>query len=54
MNTWYQEEHESFVNRLYECKPVKTRGHGKSISFKNIAIQIQKYLHYRCLKLEQN
>ena len=33
MNTWSQEEqqqqqqqelHESFVNRLYECKPVKT------------------------------
>ena len=29
MNTWSQEEqqqqelHESFVNRLYECKPVK-------------------------------
>ena len=29
MNTWSQEEedqlHESFVNRLYECKPVKTQ-----------------------------
>ena len=30
MNTWSQEEqqqqelHESFVNRLYECKPVKS------------------------------
>ena len=31
MNTWSQEEqqqqelHESSVNRLYECKPVKTK-----------------------------
>ena len=28
MNTWSQQQqeelHESFVNRLYECKPVKT------------------------------
>ena len=30
MNTWYQQQeqeqelHESFVNWLYECKPVKT------------------------------
>ena len=35
MNTWSQEEqqqqelHESFVNRLYECKPVKSKGSNK-------------------------
>ena len=30
MNTWSQQQeeelHESFVNRLYECKPVKNGG----------------------------
>ena len=34
MNTWSQQEeqqelHESFVNRLYECKPVKSKGSNK-------------------------
>ena len=46
MNTWSQQEqelHESFVNRLYECKPVKS---ATEVKYKKLISTLVKKLSY--------
>ena len=47
MNTWSQQQqeelHESFVNRLYECKPVKSTN--RSLHFVLLMLAPQQYAY---------